>query len=275
MKVSSSTNKGLHGNSPTDIPPWIITLYGPSGIGKTSFGAEFEDVGFLIGAKERGVQVLQKYGRIPNIKALWEAEDWEDAINILENIPAEIKTLVVDSLTVLETMCFHHHCDAEYDGDWSKEGFMGFQSGPRNAARYEWPRFTEAIERICNDQNTNVLMITHSKQKMYSNPVGPDYEVYCPVLEGPTWEAVHPFCHGVFFYKPYVEVNAAKGTRKGKASQDEVGRNIYTEASPAYFAKNWFGLEPIIDAGETSKEAHDNFMSAMHRALKSKKRLES
>ena len=254
----------------TDVPPWIITLYGPSGIGKSSFGAQFSNCGFLIGAKERGIQILSKYQRVPDIKYLWEADDWIDALCILENVPKDCETLVIDSLTILETMCFTHHCNEEFDGDWSSEGFLAFQRGPKNASRTEWPKFTEAVEEL-NNRGMNVLMIAHSKQKMYSNPIGSDYEIFCPTLENPTWDAVHPFSHAVLFYRNYVEVVEAKGIKKGKASDDEGGRNIYTEASPAYFAKNWMGLSPIIDAGTSAEEAHQNFTNALQKAY-SKKR---
>jgi len=249
-----------------DLPPWIITLYGPSGIGKTSFGAHLPEPGFLIGAKERGIKVLADYGQAPSPPQLWEVESWKDVLQTMDGIHRSgIKTLVIDSLTILEQLCFQHHCEEHFDSDWSMDGFMAFNRGPRNAARYDWPIFTQLVEDIC-DMGVSVLMIAHAKQKMYSNPIGPDYEMWTPTLENPTWDSLHPFCHAILFYRKYIKVEAAKGIRKGKAAPEDSGRNIYTEESPAYFAKNWMGLPAMIRGGDSPAIAASNFLEALKKA---------
>jgi hypothetical protein len=49
---------------------------------------------------------------------------------------------------------------------------------------------------------------------------------------------------------------------------DSEDRYIYTQWSPAFDAKNRFGLEPLIEMGSSGKEAYTNFVKAMKAAGK-------
>jgi hypothetical protein len=261
---SAKTEGGFCGKSPLKL-----VVYGPSGVGKTSLCANFPFPGFIIDPQEEGVRTLAEFGIIPEPVFIEQAEDFEGLLSICGDVAAgkhDIRTAVFDSITGLEKLCFEHHCEEYFDGDWSTEGFYSYQKGPKNAAKVDWPRFLSALDDI-RAAGINVLLIGHSRVKSYANPEGPDYDRFICYCDAETWSAIHRWAQGVLFFNYLVELDLSK--KKGpktKAKQEGEGRMIYADWSPAYDAKNWFELEPVIDGGESAEESYQNFEEAFRKA---------
>jgi len=242
-----------------------MVVYGPSGVGKTSFAANFPKAGFLIDPQEEGIRDLVEFHQCPRPVFIEEADTFSGLIQVCEGVARDsrgIETLVGDSLTGFEKLCFIHHCEEYFDGDWSRQGFYSYQQGPKNAAKTDWPRFLEALDGV-RAAGINVVLIAHSQVKGYTNPEGPDYDRYIPYMDKETWSAVHRWAKAILFYNYHVEIDRSKklGPRD-KARTEVEERFIYTDWSPAFDAKNRWGLESLLDAGDSGEEAFKAFRAA-------------
>jgi len=248
------------------MPPVALVCYGPPGVGKTDWASRFPDPGFIIDPQEEGIRELVQFRRCPEPVFIEEADNWERTLDLCNDIAGgsyDIKTAVFDSLTGFEKLCFHHHCDEHFEGDWSSKGFYSYQQGPKNAAKTDIPEWLDALNAI-RKAGINVVVIAHSQVKPYNNPEGPDFDRYSTVCDKETWQQIHRWSKCVLFYNYHIDLDR-KGPRT-KANMENEARFIYTVWSPAYDAKNQWGLEPLIEGGESGEEAFSNFAEAFRKA---------
>lgn len=258
---SGSPKPGFHGKSPL-----ALVVYGPPGVGKTEFAANFPKVGFLHDPQEDGINDLVEFNSCPDPVFVRECKDWQATLDACYDVAGGgtgVETLVLDSLSGIEKLCFLHHCAEHFKGDWSKEGFFAYQQGPKNAAKRDWPDLIDALNE-CRSQGVNVVLIGHSQVKPFNNPDGPDYDRWIPSVDKETWNAIHTWAKAVLFYNYAVTLDKSGIKAKADTSKDE--RLIFSQWSAAFDAKNRYGLDPVIDAGDSGAEAFANFESAFKRA---------
>jgi hypothetical protein len=244
-----------------------MILYGPSGIGKTSFGAEFPDVAFIVDPQEKGINDLLKFKQCPTPKSIDVADGWEHLLKLSEKLARrrDIRTAVFDSLTGLQQLCHNFHCDKYFKGDWSNEGFYSYQAGPKCAAQKDWPELIQMWETI-RESGKEIIIIGHSQVRPYKNPDGDDYDKYSPFLEKEAWAAVHRWAPSVIFYKR--EVSTRKVGGRHKADEESMKSILCTVQGATWDAKNRYGLEPIILAGNSNAEAYAAFRAAYEKAAR-------
>jgi AAA domain-containing protein len=258
------SDKGFYGK-----PAVTIFSYGPSGVGKTSLWAHMPGPMFIVDPQEEGIEDLVEFKQAPEpAEPTIVVEDFETCLEKLAEVAGggfKINSLIMDSATGFEKLCFQYHCATYFENDWSKGGFYAFQQGPKNAAKTDWPRFLDALDMV-RRAGINVVLIGHSQVKAYNNPEGPDYDQFLPYLDKETWQQTHRWAKAVLFYNH----NAAleKQGLKNKPKAGAVDRFLYTTHSATYAAKNRWGLEPAIDAGESGEEAFANFLKAFEKASK-------
>lgn len=262
--ISSNGEAGFYGK-----PAVTIFSYGPSGVGKTSLWAHMPRPMFIVDPQEEGIEDLVEFGQAPEPAAPTViVENFEKCLEELYEVAGgkyDINSLILDSATGFEKLCFQYHCEQFFEGDWSKGGFYAFQQGPKNAAKTDWPRFLDACDMV-RRAGINVVLIGHSQVKPYSNPEGPDYDQFLPYLDKETWQQTHRWAKAVIFYNH--NVGMEKQGLKTKPKSGAVDRFLYTTHSATYAAKNRWGLEPAIDAGTSGEEAFANFLDAFRKAAK-------
>lgn len=262
--TASKPKAGKISNRPLDL-----ILYGPPGVGKTSFAAGFPNVGFIADNQEEGILDLQAFNQIENPipnDRIAVVDTWDELLNALDEcVKWGIETLAIDSLTGIQKLCFIAHCAEHFNDDWSKEGFYSYYSGPEQASTLDWPKFIDAVAHV-RKSGINTIMIAHSQVKEYNNPEGPNYDQYIPWLDKRIWANTHRTAQAVLFYNYRLEVRKEGTKNKADVDQSE-GRIICTTRSPAYEAKNRLGLSPVIDAGESGTEAFEAFVKDLHRNL--------
>lgn len=255
--------KRHHGKGFNGKEALSLFLYGPPGVGKTSVLAHFPNVGFLIDSQELGIRTLTEYDLCPEPVIIEEADAFPQVLKFLYRVAqgeVPIDTLIIESMTGIETLCFQHHCHMFFEDDWSKSGFYSFQQGPENAAKTDWPQFIDALEAV-RQQGINTVVTAHSVIRPYKNPQGPDWDQYMPAMNKHTWLQLKRYVKAVLFYNYSVSVDK-KGLRQKAMGDDE--RYIYTQWAGAYEAKNQYGLEPAIEAGHDGKSSYDALINAFN-----------
>lgn len=222
--------------------PWRLSLYGPEGIGKSSFAAQAEKAVFL--PTEDGTNQLN-VARFPLARSF---KDVLDAIDTLRLDAHDYKTLVVDTLTSLEALIWDFICKRDDVGNIEGYGFgKGFE-----VALPEWRLMLRRLEELQATKPMHVILIGHARLATFKNPEGPDYDRWGLELHPKAAGVLKKWCDTVLFAN--FETFALKNERdrktnalfsKGKAVSSGA-RHLYTERTAAYDAKNRFALQPQL-----------------------------
>ena len=280
---SNAANKNGHSRHPWPRAFGGV-IAGPPGVGKTEFAAYFPSPKIYHDPEEPGIIDLLDYGRVDSLEhEPEEIDSFTKLVSIGDRAGklklAGVKTVVFDSMTGFEKLCFDYHCSQYFNNDYGIEGFLSYNKGPEQAARLDWTRFIASCQNLLNE-DINVLLLAHIQVKTFQNPEGQDYDRYSPFVNKHTWQYTHRWAKMSLFYN-YKFSMAGKGgkdsegkdikapvLKKGKVRDNEdVGRVIYTEWSPAWEAKNRMGLDSAIPAGNSGKEAYQNFLEAFPKGV--------
>jgi len=271
-KKATKKKKSTKGGYLASESVLALFLYGPPGVGKTSYAGHFPKPYFVVDQQETGISDLLKFGQVPEPVGIKEVDSWKSLLTTTKKIAAGktgAKTAIFDSVTGFEKLCFDYHCEKNYNNDWSKKGFLNYFQGPAGAAKTDWPQWIDEINKI-REAGINVIVIGHSKLGMFNNPWGADYERFTPDCDKRIWAVTHRWAQAILFYCYHVELEERGMRVKPEEGSDQ--RFIFTQWTPQGDAKNRFGLEPIIDAGKDSEEAYANWKEAFKDALKKGKR---
>ena len=243
--------------------PTAAVLYGPPGIGKSSFGAAVPGAVFLIDQAEDGISTLKAGGLVDaGVPVLPPATTWFDVSDMLFALAEQdhdYKALVIDTVGGVEKLCHTHVCNTEFGGDWTDKGFASFSKG-YEVSLPTWQQFLRSLDRLRRDRNMAVVLLAHSIVKPFKNPEAEDYDRFIPDLHPKTWNLSHRWADMVLFCNYHIETTKEGGRTKGKGGQRRV---IHTEYSAAYEAKNRHNLPAEIEMGDSGAEAWANLRAAM------------
>lgn len=163
--------KSISKNSPKK--PRII-VYGPSGIGKTTFGSMAPDPIFIL--TEDGLGDLE-------VPAIPQDEDGKprvadsfaevlDCIRKLAEDEHDFKTVVIDTLDWLEPLvnaatCKRLKVESIEDPGYGK-GYVETMT--------EWKEFFDAITYLRDARDMNIIMIAHGSVTKVEDPIHPAYD---------------------------------------------------------------------------------------------------
>jgi len=146
-----------------------IIIYGPSGIGKSTFGASAPNPIFIV--TEDGLGDIE----VPRLPKEGTAKDFNYVLECLESLiegEHDFKTLVIDSLDWLEPLVQEATCKRlKID---SIEA-MGYGRGYVECMS-DWKQFFDAITCLRDTKNMNIIMIAHSAIVKIEDPVHPAYD---------------------------------------------------------------------------------------------------
>lgn len=247
--------------------PTAMVFYAPPGLGKTSFGAAIPNRVFLVDDKELGIETLKAAGQVDkDIAVLPPIKNWLDYLACVRQLAKgehPYKALVCDTLGGAERLCHAHVCETSYKGDWGERGFAGYGRGYETALP-EWRHLLNAFDD-CRDAGISIICLTHSIVKPHKNPTGEDFDRYVPDVHHKTWNLTHRWADMVLFGNYHVEIDESGGRAKGRGGDD---RDMFTEYSAAYEAKNRLGLPSQVSMGRSGKEAWGNLRKAIKEAAK-------
>jgi hypothetical protein len=232
--------------------PKRVVLYGPEGIGKSTFAASAPGPIFL--GAEDGTGELDVV-RFPFPETFAEVRE---AIRTLTLEKHDFQTLVIDTLDWIEPLIWSHCCTR--DGESNIEGY-GYGKG-YVAAMDEWRALISDMERLRQAKPMHVLFLAHSSIRSFKNPQGEDYDRFELKLHAKAAGLVKEWSDAVLFAN--YETFAKKDEKTKRVRGVDTGaRLVHTERRAAFDAKNRYGLpqslplswpdfEAAVEAGQTA-----------------------
>ena len=136
-----------------------VVVYGPEGIGKSTFASKFPDPVFI---DTEGSTNSMDVARLP------KATSWQnllDQVDYIRTHPDVCKTLVVDTIDWAESMCIQFICDKH-----RKSGIEDFGYG--NGYTYvkeEIGRFLNRLSEVV-EAGVNVVLTAHAQIRKFEKP---------------------------------------------------------------------------------------------------------
>lgn len=212
--------------------PVKTVLYGPEGIGKSTFASHFPDPVFI--DTEDGTKRL-------NVARLPQPTSWAmllDEVAEVRKGSVPCGTLVIDTADWAERLCIQAVCArAKVNGI---EDF-GYGKG-YTYVKEEFSKLLDALEEVLNAGH-NVVVLAHAAITKFEQPdaVG-NYDRWGMKTSKQVAPLLREWCDMLLFanYKTVVEKAGSGPNAKNKASGGR--RVLYTTHHPCWDAKNRFGL---------------------------------
>ena len=217
-----------------------VVLYGPEGIGKSTFAAQFPDPVFL---DTEGSTASMDVARIEPLSWTELLSDIREIVS--GNIDVPCKTIVIDTADWAEKMCADHVCA---QNRWDSISSPGYGTGYRVA----WEEFGKLLNLLSEavEKGFNVVITAHAAMRKFEQPDeagsydrwelklqnSPKSNICATVKE---WGDMVLFAN----YKTIVADKDKQGKGKGKGGR----RVMYTEHHPCWDAKNRYGLPAEMD----------------------------
>lgn len=221
-----------------------VVIYGPEGIGKTSFAAQFPDPLFI--DTEGGTKHLDVKRADPS------PTSWTMLLGYVSEVasnPSLCGTLVLDTADWAEQLCIEHVC-----GTQGIKGIedMGWGKG-YTYVKEEFGRLLNKLQDVV-EHGVNVVVCAHSQIKKFEQPdeMG-SYDRYELKLSKQTSPLLKEWCDMLLFanFKTIVTI---KDNGKGKAQGNR--RVMHANHAAAWDAKNRCGLADEIPLDYAQIAAH-------------------
>ena len=210
--------------------PVKAVLYGPEGIGKSTFAAQFPDPVFI--DTEGGTKRL-------NVARLPAPTSWAMLLDEVAEVArggVPCGTLVIDTADWAERLCIEAVC-----AKFKVKGVEDFGYGKGYTyAKEEFARLLDALEEVLG-AGKHVVVTAHAQISRFEQPdaVG-SYDRWTMKTSKQVAPLLREWCDMLLFanYKTVVE----KDGQNGKAKASGGKRVLYTTHNPCWDAKNRFGL---------------------------------
>lgn len=217
--------------------PLKVVVYGPEGIGKSTFASRFPAPIFIdTEGSTRHMDVI----RMDPPPATWT--ELLEAVRFLTGEPhvGSYKTLVIDTADWAEKLCIESICAAR---QWKGVEDAGYGKGYTYLME-EFGRLLNLLEDVVRKGN-NVVVTAHAALRKFEQPEETGaYDRWELKLQKKTAPLLKEWADMVLFanYKTFVVNVDGQGAAKGKNKVQGGARMMYTTHHPVWDAKNRFGL---------------------------------
>ena len=212
-----------------------VVIYGPEGIGKSTFAARFPGAVFI---DTEGSTNDMDVARLPR------PTSWNmlfDEIEYIKTHTDECRTLVIDTVDWAELLCVEHICAVH-----NKKGIEDFGYG--NGYVYTKEEFGRFLNKLSDliEVGVNVVRTAHAQLRKFEQPdeLGA-YDRWELKLGKKTQSQTSPLVKewaDMLLFANYKTFSVAVG-KDGKKHKGQGGkRTMYTQHHPCWDAKNRFGL---------------------------------
>lgn len=214
-----------------------VVIYGPEGIGKSSFAAQFPDPLFIDTEGSTDNMDVARMDKPTSYTML------KNQIAFVKANPTVCKTLVIDTIDWAESLIVDDVC-----AQHSKKGIEDFGWG--NGYTYtkeEMGRFLNMLQELI-ELGINVVLTAHAQMRKFEQPdeMGA-YDRWELKLGKKTSSQTAPLVKewaDMVLFANYKTVVMTSETKKKKATGGQ--RMLYTEHHPAWDAKNRHGLPSVV-----------------------------
>ncbi|CRS28025.1 phage protein [Streptococcus equi subsp. equi] len=214
-----------------------VVIYGPEGIGKSSFAAQFPDPLFIDTEGSTDNMDVARMDKPTSYTML------KNQIAFVKANPTVCKTLVIDTIDWAESLIVDDVC-----AQHSKKGIEDFNWG--NGYTYtkeEMGRFLNMLQELI-ELGINVVLTAHAQMRKFEQPdeMGA-YDRWELKLGKKTSSQTTPLVKewaDMVLFANYKTVVMTSETKKKKATGGQ--RMLYTEHHPAWDAKNRHGLPSVV-----------------------------
>lgn len=225
--------------------PFKVVLYGPEGIGKSTFAAKFPNPLFI--DTEDSTTTM-------DVRRFQKPQTWTELLHMIDYVKTHqdvCSTLIIDTADWAERLCEQAICMAGHKA--SIEDF-GYGKGYTMAAE-EFGKLLDMLSDLMNSAKINIVLTAHSVIRKFERPdemgAYDRYELKLGNKAGSKCSAlVKEWCDILLFanYKEIVsEVNGKKKAQGGR-------RVMYTNHHPCWDAKNRIGLDDELPFDFTELE---------------------
>lgn len=225
-----------------------VVVYGPEGIGKTTFASKFPDPLFI---DTEGSTKKLDVKRLPTPTSFTL---FMEEIAYVKANPNLCDTLVIDTADWTEKLCLEHIC--------STKSVSGIEDiGYGKGYTYLEEEFGRMLNRLSDliDLSINVVITAHAAMRKFEQPdeMGA-YDRWELKLQKKTAPLLKEWGDMVLFanYKTYVINVDNQGAAKGKNKAQGGARVMYTSHHPCWDAKNRHGLAPELPFEYSQIAAH-------------------
>ena len=234
-----------------NVPSRII-IYGPEGVGKSSFGA-FSNKPVFITPEGGANQLKTKAGGLidimPNCKTF---DQVRGAVNRLINEEHHFKTLVLDSADWIEKLCHKKIIGPSDRSIITCNG--GYGAGYRESENLH-RALIEDLTVLVEKTGLAIIITAHSQIKETKDPSVIEnydsFEIKCQQFVSDLWRE---WVDALLF----VRFRAYAKEGKAKAVGDDT-RVMYTVKDPAYQAKNRYGMPKELEFDWTAWETVNSY----------------
>ncbi len=215
------------------IKPQKVVVYGPEGIGKTSFAASFPDPLFI---DTEGSTLNYDVARLP------APSSWTMLLDEVQEVignPSMCKTLVIDTIDWAEQLCSFYICSKH-----NKQGIEDFGYGNGYVyVKEELGRLLNLLTEVTN-KGIHVVLTAHSQMRKFELPnESGSFDRYELKLGKKTSSQTAPLIKewsDMLLFANYKTITISQKDGKTKAAGGQ--RVMYTTHHPNWDAKNRFDL---------------------------------
>ena len=232
-----------------DTGPRRIAVYGPPGIGKTTFATGCP--GALVLDLEDGARYIDVPRNVEPIETFDRFLEWLD---YLANGDHEHRAVVIDTVDKLESLIHRHLIDLE--GVTSIEDVRKGYGKGYIAAGEKMREVFGRLDVLRRKRGMEAILIAHAKVEKAPNPAGPEFLSWTMKTHREIAGTVFQLCDVVLFAAQSMVVRREKrlyGDDKYRAIGDGA-RLLHTVGTPSFFAKNRCNLPAEINLSWDSFE---------------------
>lgn len=216
--------------------PMRVALYGTPGIGKSTFASQAPNPVFLCAEDGAGFLDAQAFER---------PTSWQDVIDAVESLLRDehpFKTLVIDTLDALESLCWEHVCRTCGSGKVRSIEDFGYGRGYQHAVE-TWEQLLRRLEQLQERRGMHLILIAHAVPRDHKDPDHEPWKRWSMKLHAKSADLIAGWVDALLFAAPEMVAKKEGLKVRGFATGE---RLLYTQSAGAHEAKNRYGLPPVL-----------------------------
>ena len=216
--------------------PLRVALFGIPGIGKTTFASQAPSPIFL--CVEDGAGFIDG-------KAFPQPLSWLEVFEAIDSLLRDehpFKTLVIDTLDALESLCWQHVCRTEGGGKYRSIEEFGYGRGYQHAVE-AWEDLLERLAELQRRRGMHLIMIAHAVARDHKDPDHEAWRRWDLKLHSKSADTISGWVDAVLFAAPEMVAKKDGLKTRGFATGE---RLLHTAAAGAHNGKNRYGLPEVL-----------------------------